>query len=292
MRSIWLRMCDLHNMRSLKKRSILADDENMENSNPSFEVKLSRFGNTSNEEKKRIMLERNSVNTNKATKTSLSTFRDYLREKELKPLEEIADSELPDILHDFYTNARKTDGSDYCVQTMKCIRAGINRHLKAERGLDIIDNTAFTKANEMFRGVNKQKRIQGKGSTKSTPVICPEDLQTIYKHFNHDIMNNPEPRKLQQCLIFYIIYYFCRRGRENLYTMTSETFKIDVDNSTGKRFVFQNIDEHDKNHGIDNPKPANEARMYETTGTNSIKLYQKKRSRLSKHNSAYPWQRP
>ena len=105
----------------------------------------------------------------------------------------MTDEELPNVLNDFYTEARKIDGSDYCVQTMKCLRARINRYFKAERGLDIIDNPAFIKANEMFRGVNKQKRIQGKGSTKTTPVICPEDLQSIYKYFQHDVMNKPDP---------------------------------------------------------------------------------------------------
>ena len=137
--------------------------------------------------------------------------------------------------------------------------------MKSKRGLDLISNEAFVKANEMFCGVNKQKRIQGLGSTKSTPVISEADLQKISEYFDHDIMNHPSPKKVQQCLIFYIIYFFCHRGRENLYQMTWDTFKVNID-SNGKRFVFQVLDEHDKNHGIDTSEPANEAYMYEHPG--------------------------
>ena len=144
-----------------------------------FNVKLSRFASTSEQEKKKIMEERNSSNTNKATQSALTTFREYLTEKQIGTIEEVCDGDLPKIMLEFYTNLRKIDGGDYCVQSMKCIRAGINRYFKAECGIDIIDNEKFTKANEMFCGVNKRKRAEGKGSTKSTSVICPEDMQAV-----------------------------------------------------------------------------------------------------------------
>ena len=81
-------------------------------------------------------------------------------------------------------------------------------------------------------------------------------------------MNTPDPKKIQQCLIFYIIYYFCRRGRENLWKMTCDTFELATNETTGRHYLFQAIDEHDKNHTVDSMEPANEARMYETTGKN------------------------
>ena len=234
-----------------------------------FKLTLGRFGSTTDEEKKKIMEDRNAKNTNRATKTAITTFREYLTEKQLKPLEDITNEELPEILNNFYTEAKKTNGTDYCVQSMKCIRAGINRYFKAERGLDIISNTDFVQANEMFRGVNRQKRIQGKGSTKPHAVIEKEDLEKMQNYFQHDVMNAPNPRKLQQCFVFNVIHYFCRRGRENLYNMTADTFAIETDNISGRRYVYQAVDEFDKNHGVDTMTRANEARMYETTGEKS-----------------------
>ena len=231
---------------------------------PNFNLQLQRFGQSTEHERKQILDNRNAENTNKATKSTVGIFIEYLKEKQHAELAAISTEQLPSVLLEFYTNAKKTDGGDYCVQSMKCIRVGINRYMKAERGIDIISNENFVKANEMFRGVNKQRCIEGKGSVKSTPVIIEEDLERLSTYFHHDIYNFPEPRKIQQCLIFYIIYFFCRRGRENLYNMTWDTFKIDLHN--GKRFIFQAIDEHDKNHGIDVTDPANEARMYENQG--------------------------
>ena len=46
--------------------------------------------------------------------------------------------------------------------------------------------------------------------------------------------------------------------------MKYNTLKVDFD-STGRRFVYQDIDECDRNHGIDRSDPANEAKMYENT---------------------------
>ena len=167
----------------------------------------------------------------------------------------------------FYTECRKADGTDYKLQSLKCIRAGINRHMKSKRGIDIISNENFVRANEMFRGDGKQLRIKGKGLIKSTEVISEKDLAKIPDYFQHDIMNKPDPKKIQKCLIFYIIYFFCRRGHENLHAMTWDTFKIDFD-AEGRCFVYQHIDEFDKNHGIDTTDPANKARMYEKKGKN------------------------
>ena len=177
-------------------------------------------------------------------KSTVGILIDYLKEKQLPNLTEIQNEHLPDILLNFYTNTKKTDGDDYCAQSMKCIRVRINRYMKAERGLDIISSDLFVKANEMFRGVNKQRHIEG-------------PIQIISNYFSHDIYNNPNPKKVQQCLTFYIIYFFCRRRRENLYEMNWETFKIDLHNGT--RFHFQAIHEHNKNHGVDDTEAANEA---------------------------------
>ena len=229
---------------------------------PNFDLNLARFTTKTDTEKKEILDGRNAVNTNRATKSSMVTFKEYLKEKKLSDVEQLTIDNLPDILSDFYSNLKKIDGGNYKLQSIKCIRAGINRYMKAEKNIDIISNDKFVKANEMFQGVSKQLRMTGLGSVKSTPVITEEDLTKISEYFTHDIMNNPDPKKIQQCLIFYIIYFFCRRGRENLYEMKFNTFQVDLD-STGRRYVFQAIDEYDKNHGIDRNEPANEAKMFE-----------------------------
>ena len=154
---------------------------------PNFDLQLSRFGPTTSDERKKIMDKCNARNTNKATKSTLGILTDYLKEKNKPELKDIETEDLPDILLQFYMNVKKSDGDDYCVQSMKCIRAGINRHLKAERRIDIISSDLSVKANEMFCEVNKQRCIDGKGSVKSTPAITDEDLETISRYFHHDL---------------------------------------------------------------------------------------------------------
>ena len=90
----------------------------------------------------------------------------------------------------------------------------------------------------MFKGVSKIARQNGKGSTKSYPVIEQEDLECIATYFLHDYMNAPDPRKIQKCVLFYIIYFFCHRGRENLYDMTIKTFEVGTD-PDGTQYIFQ-----------------------------------------------------
>ena len=118
-----------------------------------------------------ILEEKDAKNTKRATKSTLKIFTDYLCEKGYPQLEDIEDLDLPDILFRFYGDLRRTDGEEYKLQSIKCIRAGLNRHTKAKRNLDIISDVRFTQANELFKGKSKVICKQGKGSTRPTPII-------------------------------------------------------------------------------------------------------------------------
>ena len=203
------------------------------------------FASTSSEERQKILDECGSKNTNRATKSNVNIFEQYLKDKNLKEFNEIEDNELPAILEQFYMDLQKCDGDFYKLQSLKCIHAGINRKTKECRNLDIISDVHFSSANEVFKGVTKRSCVNGKGSTKSYKVISEGDLERLAEFFDHNIMNHPDPRKLQRCVIFYIIYFFGWRGRENLYEMQIDKFDIATD-ADGKQYVFQAIDEFDK----------------------------------------------
>ena len=98
---------------------------------------------------------------------------------------------------------------------------------------------------------------------KSYPAISEIDLERIAEYFCYDHMSKPDPRRLQQNLIFYIIYFFCQRGRENLYDMKRNTFKLVVE-PDGLESVVQDQDEIDKNHNFEDSTKTNEGRMYAT----------------------------
>ena len=209
------------------------------------------------------------ITTQKATESALSQFSQYLRQKDLPNYETLMLLDLPEILFNFYPVAKPLKGEHYAVQTLKCLRSGLARYYRKTKGFDISKDSEFTRANEIFEAVCVDSKKNGKGVRKSYPPISQIDLERISEYFTHDHMNLTDPKKLQQQVIFYVIYYFCRRGRENLYNMLQTTFKVHT-NPDGSEYVYQAQDEIDKNHGADDTSMTNEGKMYPTGGEYSI----------------------
>ena len=208
--------------------------------------------------KEDIFKARKSENTNRATRTWVTCFNEYLSEKQLKPEPDLTNDELPQILSDFYVRLRKkkvkkivhklgkdgkvipehADSDDYKNTSLKCILAALNRHFKATRNLDIISNEKFVKCNEMFQGVTKKGKREGRGEIESKPPIEEEDMKRISDYFLRNMKGAPNPAKLQEMLLFYIIHYGGRRGRENLRYMTkihSKSAKMLMTGSTSTK---------------------------------------------------------
>ena len=183
--------------------------------------------------------------------------------KHLPEVDQIPIEDLNDILYDFYSSVKPQKKDDYSVQSLKCLCAGLNRHFRKQRGIDITTDSMFVKANEMFEAVKVNAKKQGLGVKRSYPLISQVYLERIAEYFLHDHITKPEPKRLEQNMLFYIIYFFCRRGRENLYTMKRNTFKLIVE-ADGTEYYMQDLDEIDKNHTADDTSRTNEGRMYAT----------------------------
>lgn len=228
--------------------------------------KKERFKRKEKEDRDKIMEDRVNDNTKKVTKIWMKCFNDYLTERDLPDQDTISSDDLPKVLEEFYTELRKVDGEqEYKTSTLKCIRAAINRYYKEHRSIDLLQDGRFVRSNEMFKGVTKKAKQEGRGETESTPPIEPEDMALLAKYFEENLSGPPNAIKLQQMVIFNTIYYMCRRGRQNLRPMTKETFQIATD-ASGKRYIYQAIKEQDKNHKEDDLSANNEARIYENTG--------------------------
>ena len=222
------------------------------------------FNDKSDDQKQKLLEEKDKKNTQKSTKSALKQFRQFLHAKKLADVYDLPATDLPSILYDFYSAVRPKNSERYSTQSLKCIQAALNRFFRNEIGVDIIKDVAFVCTNEMFKGVLVDARKHGKPK-KSTPKISQIDLERIGEYFQHDYMNNPNPKKLQQNMIFFVLYFFCRHGRENLYEMTLDTFEV-VTEYDGTEYVKQSKEECDKNHGPDDG-PSNDGKMYEIKGT-------------------------
>ncbi len=227
-----------------------------------FDLLIPCFKNSSKEERDKILAGRNSESTNKATKSILKIFAQYGQEKNIPSLDEISEDNLPDILFTFYLYQQ--DGAEYKLSSIKCIRAGLNRHLKETRNIDIIADVWFTKTNELFCGVAAKARKEGCGCVSNFPVIEDEDLKQIGDYFA-GVETECNPKKLQNAVMFCIMYHLCHRGHQNMTQLKMSTFDIGT-NEQGKKFIFQVKDEMDKNHKEDTTDAANEGKMYENPG--------------------------
>ena len=93
----------------------------------------------------------------------------------------------------------------------------------------------------------------------------------------------PDPEVPIEIMIFNIIYYMGRRGRENLRKMKLGTFEIAQDHD-GKRYIYQVRKEHDKNHRENDMKPNNTAQIYEIEGDCCLLSQNWNKVKFSKHN--------
>ena len=81
----------------------------------------------------------------------------------------------------FYAEARKTDGTSCSKSTLNSLRFGLNRHFRATRGFDIINDSKFTDANKVFGAKCVDLKRQGLAKVEYKPPICEEDLKNCKK---------------------------------------------------------------------------------------------------------------
>ena len=205
-----------------------------------------RYKDRTDEQKKKLLNEKDKKNTRAATDNYMCRFIGYLQLKSHPKIDELNSVQLNGILYDFYSEVQPQKKDGYCVQSMKCMRSGLNRYFRKEMGIDITQDSEFVQANEMFKAVCVEAKRNGKGAKRSTPKISQIDLERIAEYFNYNHLNCPDPRRLQQNM---------------------KTFEV-VCEPDGTEYVIQSIDEMDKNHGIDDNSMSNEGRMYATNGKN------------------------
>ena len=132
----------------------------------------SRFATLSEEDLNLLLDDKGAKSTKRATKSALKVFQQYLKEK--KADEPQTKDTLANVLKLFYTEARKADGTSYSKSTLNSLGFGLNRHFKATRGFDIINDTEFSaKCVDLKR--------QGLAKVEHKPPICEEDLKKLYE---------------------------------------------------------------------------------------------------------------
>ena len=116
---------------------------------------------------------------------------------------------------------------------------------------DLITNSGFfnhpTACVQAIEAAIVELKRQGFGRVDHHSPISKEDLEEIQSSYNP---SSPDSKSLQQEVWFNIMFHLIRHGRVNLRLLTKESFDVPV-NAAGKKFVYQVVDELDKNHRAD-----------------------------------------
>jgi len=184
----------------------------------------------------------------------------------------------------FYAHLRKEDGEDMCSASVINIRYSLARYIKSTLTCDIIKDTSFTRANEVFVGKLAKLKRNGKGATKHYDVIVDDDLNNVAA------LSTNSPVTLQMKVWFTFQFHFAQRGKENIHGMKKSDLLFHT-NDRGKTEIHLR-DFMTKNHRASDSSKSTEAFIAEVGGEDCpvtmIKRY------LSLLNDANPflWQKP
>ena len=254
------------------------------------DISDNRFAVISDKDITEMMKKKSAKNTVKSTHTAVNILTTYCQQTGIEEnLNDMTATNLNSLLCKFYISARTEKGELYKINSMRSIRSGLQRHfLEQVFSYDILSHHEFKEANICFENMLKNIKTAGKGETEHYPEIEPEDLKKLYASFDTE-----SPVGLFEKVWFDIMFQLVRRGRENLRSMTKNSFSIDTD-ATGRRYVFQTRSELDKNHNIndDTFDTTGEGRIYETGSKSCPVLCFEKYLNSLHPNLEALWQRP
>ena len=250
-------------------------------------MKMSRFAVYDDEDVKAFKTKIRAKRTQESTDFAINILNQYCESQSIAFVEhDLSPSTLNNLLSRFYLCIRNKKGEYYKINSMRNIRFSLQRYFLEFAKIDILGHD-FAEANTVFENTLRLIKANGKGETNHHPEIEPEDLTKLFNMLN---INNPTG--LQEIVWFNTMFFFIRRGRENVRAMTKHSFAIGND---GKgEYIYQVEGELDKNHDI-NDKPfdtVGEGRIYANYSPKCpVMCFKKYISKLNPDIDCL-WQRP
>lgn len=199
---------------------------NEENQKPLQELDVARFPIISSDEIHELKSVTSNKNTSRSTKQWMNVFRSWCRCRHLEyvSIETMAPEELDKVLSKFYAEVRKKDGDDYEPESLKIMQSAIERYLKENYSLSIVQSMEFHSSREMLNAKAISLRQQGKGQrpNKAQPMTSEEESALWEKgqlgDFNGKVLTNVNFKNLTEQLGF--------RGRPEHYDAYVEDVTI------------------------------------------------------------------
>ena len=140
------------------------------------------------------------------------------------------------IIWDYFANLKTNNGLFYSPSSLVCFRASFQRHLNSpdiNRSINIIHGDDFQRANGVLRAIVGKYLNSNQEKKNVYDAISKNDMDKIRHYFDRSSL-----QRLQDEVLFNEIYYFGLRGRENLRCLTTESIKINEDDSGVKYCVL------------------------------------------------------
>ncbi|CAH1252249.1 ZBTB46 [Branchiostoma lanceolatum] len=197
-------------------------------------------------------------NTQRAMRSAVVTFRDFLIDSGLNPtFEDMPPEKLDAVLTLFFSNARKRNRELYKWSTFSGIRYGIYRHLLSRvPSVDIMHSRDFAGSQQAFNEKLKMIKESGKGEINHTPMMTPEDTERLYKS---GVMSTDNPQGLQRKVFFELLYFLLKQKRGHvLRDLMKDDVRFAV-NQDGKWYAYlmkndcgqgTSLEEHEKVYEI------------------------------------------
>ena len=138
----------------------------------------SRFASLGEEELDEIIDQKDARSTKKVINTAMNVLKAYSEYKGFSISETITAIELSKFLRSFYAEVRRSNGELYSKRSMITLRYGLQRHFN-KFCFDIVSDSKFKEANDMFHAVLVKLKKEGKGSVDHKDPITKEDFLKI-----------------------------------------------------------------------------------------------------------------
>ena len=172
-------------------------------------------------ERERLLSGTHCENTKRQEKQFMDHLSKFLRTKEvsLDCVVSRGEEHFDGILEEYFCLSRKSNGEKMKTGTLSASKYALNRCFKAKYNWDITDKARFPKSKKLFAGIVKDLKRNGLGCVKHYEDISKNDVENICSTLKRSV-----PQQLQWLLFFFIQFFFCRRGRENIEKFTTATF--------------------------------------------------------------------
>lgn len=133
------------------------------------------------------------------------------------------------------------------MSSLETSKFGLNKHFKAVRGVDIMNEEEFSAANKVYAAKCVQLKKDGHAKVHHKPPIVDANLKKLY---DSGVFSTDLPNTQTNKVFFEIMLCFCRCGRQNLRRLWKSDAVVKTD-ATGANSVSKVVDELTKNQRED-----------------------------------------